>query len=253
MSKSGGAGSNTQKLKERCLEKLIGFQDLEYNYLDKEEGNRETAKPWSSCEQECRRCSKVIGVLLAAVSGVFFTLCSVTVKLVKSLDPLNIMLARATVQFVLILPILALVNLDMKAIRANRFYILIHGLVGSLTVLSIFIGFSRLPVGDAATIIFSSPVLVMIASWLLLGEHCGVYRFFVVIVLLSGVLLVAQPPFLLKLIFTVAQPTFLLNQIFTAPQPPFLLKLIFTVAQPPFLLKLIFTVVQPTFHPSFSN
>ncbi|XP_023321244.1 uncharacterized protein LOC111695975 isoform X5 [Eurytemora carolleeae] len=147
MSKSGGAGSNTQKLKERCLEKLIGFQDLEYNYLvslDKEEGNRETAKPWSSCEQECRRCSKVIGVLLAAVSGVFFTLCSVTVKLVKSLDPLNIMLARATVQFVLILPILALVNLDMKAIRANRFYILIHGLVGSLTVLSIFIGFSRI-------------------------------------------------------------------------------------------------------------
>ena len=32
--------------------------------------------------------------LYSGVLGVFFTLCSVTVKLVKSLDPLNIMLGK---------------------------------------------------------------------------------------------------------------------------------------------------------------
>ena len=75
------------------------------------------------------------------------------------------------------------------------------GLIGCLTVTCIFIGFARLPVGDAATIIFCSPIFVMIFSHVVLREHCGLYRVFVIVLLILGVTLIAKPPFLVKLIF----------------------------------------------------
>ena len=75
------------------------------------------------------------------------------------------------------------------------------GIVGCMTVTCIFIGFARLPVGDAATIIFCSPIFVMIFSHIILKEHCGIYRVFVISFLLAGVVLIAKPPFLMKLIF----------------------------------------------------
>ncbi len=50
------------------------------------------------------------------------------------------------------------------------------GVIGCLTVTCIFIGFARLPVGDAATIIFCSPIFVMVFSHVILREHCGLYR-----------------------------------------------------------------------------
>ena len=65
----------------------------------------------------------------------------------------------------------------------------------------IFIGFARLPVGDAATIIFCSPIFVMIFSHVVLREHCGLYRVFVILLLIIGVILIAKPPFLVKLLF----------------------------------------------------
>ena len=96
-------------------------------------------------------------------------------------------------------------------------------MIGCLTVTCIFIGFARLPVGDAATIIFCSPIFVMIFSHVILREHCGLYRFifintihsqiitwsliiiyyrfYVIGLLLVGVVLIAKPPFLLKILF----------------------------------------------------
>ena len=56
--------------------------------------------------------------------------------------------------------------------------------------------FNRLPVGDAATIIFCSPIFVMIFSHIMLREHCGIYRFIVIGLLMVGVILIAKPPFL---------------------------------------------------------
>ena len=59
---------------------------------------------------------------------------------------------------------------------------------------------TRLPVGDAATIIFCSPIFVMIFSHILLREHCGIYRFIVIGFLMIGVILIAKPPFLTRIL-----------------------------------------------------
>ena len=52
----------------------------------------------------------------------------------------------------------------------------ISGLISCLSVICIFISFSHLSVGDASTIIFCSPIFVMVFSNIFLREHCGLYR-----------------------------------------------------------------------------
>ena len=81
-----------------------------------------------------------------------------------------------------------------------RILVYVQGVIGCLTVTCIFIGFARLPVGDAATIIFCSPIFVMIFSHILLREHCGMFRFVVIGMLMVGVILIAKPPFLTKIL-----------------------------------------------------
>ena len=62
------------------------------------------------------------------------------------------------------------------------------------------IGFTRLPVGDAAAIIFSSPIYVMLFSHVILRDHCGLFKFLVTCFLMSGIILIAMPTFLMKIL-----------------------------------------------------
>ena len=59
----------------------------------------------------------------------------------------------------------------------------------------IFISFARLPLGDATTILASSPVIVMVLSTCFFREWCGVYRVVAATSLLAGVILISKPPF----------------------------------------------------------
>ncbi len=145
--------------------------------------------------------SKFIGIFLAAVSGLFFTLCSVMVKLLRRIDPSEVLLFRAIVQLALTIPIMALARANPLGPKNVRLMVYFQGVVGCLTVTCIFIGFARLPVGDAATIIFCSPIFVMIFSHIILREHCGMFRLLVISLLMIGVVLIAKPPFLNRLLF----------------------------------------------------
>lgn len=140
---------------------------------------------------------KFVGIFLAAVSGLFFTLCSVTVKLLHRIDPSEVLLFRAIVQLVLTIPMLIFMKANPLGPKGVRLIVYLQGVIGCLTVSCIFIGFARLPVGDAATIIFCSPIFVMVFSYVLLNEHCGIFRVFVIGLLLFGVILIAKPPFLI--------------------------------------------------------
>eukprot|EP00095_Tigriopus_kingsejongensis_P009182 snap_masked-scaffold145_size311916-processed-gene-2.8 protein:Tk09182 transcript:snap_masked-scaffold145_size311916-processed-gene-2.8-mRNA-1 annotation:"transmembrane protein " len=149
----------------------------------------------------CDSHMKFVGIFLAAVSGLFFTLCSVTVKLLPRVDPSEVLLFRAIVQLVVVVPILMVTKSNPLGPKGVRLVVYLQGIIGCLTVTCVFIGFARLPVGDAATIIFCSPLFVMVFSHVILREHCGLYRVFVISILMAGVVLIAKPPFLMKLIF----------------------------------------------------
>jgi len=67
---------------------------------------------------------------------------------------------------------------------------------GGLRILFIFTSFARLPLGDSTTILFSSPVIVMVLSMFILHERCGIFRVVAATTLLGGVILISKPPFI---------------------------------------------------------
>ena len=75
-------------------------------------------------------------------------------------------------------------------------YLFLLALTGGLRILFIFTSLARLPLGDATTIFSSSPVLVMVLSVFILKEKCGVFRVLAAVILVSGVILIAKPPFI---------------------------------------------------------
>ena len=70
-----------------------------------------------------------------------------------------------------------------------------------MTLALLYYSFRKLPLGDATTIIFSSPVIVIALSFLFLREPCGLLRIVVICTLCAGVVLVSKPPFIFQVIF----------------------------------------------------
>ncbi|XP_034250367.1 solute carrier family 35 member G1-like [Thrips palmi] len=138
------------------------------------------------------------GIFLALVSGMFFTMSSAAVKALRSVDPMELLVIRSLVQVVVVLPVALYSGVGVLGPKGHRGLLQLQGVVGALTLVLLFFSFRRLPLGDATTIIFSSPVFVLILSFLFLREPCGFFRTLVVCMLLTGVVLISKPPFLFQ-------------------------------------------------------
>jgi len=111
-------------------------------------------------------------------------------------DPMELLIWRAFIQCALSMPIALYRRENLLGPKGGKGLQFIQGMVGGTTLVLLYYAFRLLPLGDAATIIFSSPVVVMSMSFFMLGEHCGVYRTFIVFLLIGGVALITKPPFL---------------------------------------------------------
>ncbi|KAJ9598503.1 hypothetical protein L9F63_010823 [Diploptera punctata] len=128
--------------------------------------------------------------------GAFFTLSSAAVKALKNLDPMELLVIRTTLQCIAMFPIAVKRGENLLGPKGQRLLLQLQGIVGGSTLVLLFFTFRRLPLGDATTIIFSSPVFVMIMSFLFLREPCGFFRTLIVCLLLTGVVLISKPPFI---------------------------------------------------------
>ncbi|XP_032453024.1 solute carrier family 35 member G1-like [Nasonia vitripennis] len=139
------------------------------------------------------------GIFFAFVSGIFFTISSAFVKGIKSVDPMILLSLRAIVQIIVMLIVVCKESKNILGPRDYRLLNQFQGIVGGMTLTLMFYSFRKLPLGDATTIIFSSPVIVIILSFVFLKEPCGVLRITVMCALVAGVVLVARPPFLFEM------------------------------------------------------
>lgn len=165
------------------------------------------------------------GPLLAFMSGTFFTLSSAAVKALSNVNPMELLVIRSIVQVIFMVAIALYTGHNLIGPKGHRillqiqvcigvfskylkekakmksFLFLFQGIVGGLTLVLLFFTFRRLPLGDATTIIFSSPVFVMVLSFIILREPCGFFRAIIIALLLTGVILIAKPPFIFQVIF----------------------------------------------------
>ncbi|CAK9813234.1 Solute carrier family 35 member G1 [Anthophora quadrimaculata] len=142
--------------------------------------------------------TKWFGVFLAFLSGTFFTISSALVKAVQNVHPMVLLGIRAILQMLVMAGVAMKVSKSLFGPKGQRMLLHLQGVVGGATLSLLYYSFRKLPIGDATTIIFSSPVIVIALSFILLKEPCGILRVIVMCALFAGVVFVAKPPFLFQ-------------------------------------------------------
>ena len=118
-------------------------------------------------------CNRSFGLLLAFISGVLMTAYSSMIKMLDDMDSMQVVVIRGVLQLVIMGSIACFKNLSFAGARERHVPIVLFlvSLTGGLRLLFIFTSFSRLPLGDSTTIVFSSPVFVMMFSICILKEN----------------------------------------------------------------------------------
>lgn len=136
-----------------------------------------------------------LGLVLATLSSLFFSLCSVIVKGLVHVHPMEL----AACRFVgVLLPTIPIViwRGDHVYPRGRRIMLLLRSFVGTTGLMLSFYAFRLMPLADASVIVFSVPVFVAIFARLFLKEPCGLWNIVCVLLTLIGVVLITRPPLL---------------------------------------------------------
>ena len=138
-----------------------------------------------------RKCS--MGILLAAVSCIFFATSALIVK-VSKLHPMELLAFRGLVQGILITPFVISSRSSLLP-KGSMSLLFARATLGSVALVMSFASIHWIPLADAATVIFTSPVFVSIFACVCLSELCTWFDVAMIAMTLLGVLLVSQPTF----------------------------------------------------------
>lgn len=134
-----------------------------------------------------------LGLVLATLSSLFFSLCSVIVKWMVDVDPM----ALAAYRYIgVLLPAIPIVVYKEQAFfpAGKRIMLLLRSFTGTVSLMLSFYAFRHMPLADASVIVFSVPVFTAIFARMFLKEPCGIFNIFSVILTLIGVVLITRPP-----------------------------------------------------------
>ena len=138
------------------------------------------------------KCS--IGILLASISCIFFATSALIVK-VSALHPMELLCVRGLLQGIFVLPIVISSKRSILDPKDCQSLLLARAILGSVSLILAFNSIHLIPLADAATVIFTSPVFVSIFACMCLGEICSVFDVCMILLTLVGVLLVSKPSF----------------------------------------------------------
>lgn len=131
------------------------------------------------------------GVLLATLSSLFFSLCSVIVKGLSEINPIELAMFR----FIGLLPAIPIVLYKQETVfpDGKRILLLLRSFVGATSLICSFYAFRHMELGDASTILFSTPVFVAIFAKLFLKEPCGLFNVGTIGLTVLGIIFITTP------------------------------------------------------------
>ena len=151
--------------------------------------------------QEFSENSKLFGMFLMAMAGLFLTFSNLFVQLAieankKRIPTLEIVFARSFVQLMLLIPWLLYYRVTITTERKNLAPLVIMGICGFLSVTFIYLGIDKVPLGDATVITFTSPVFTTFFAYALLSESCSFVDGICGLISFTGVIIAARPDFI---------------------------------------------------------
>lgn len=138
------------------------------------------------------------GISIVILACLLSALHSVFVRYVKEeLHPMQVSFTRFVLQLVFPIPLMIYHKVPLlPETRTVGLMLLTRGLFGMVALTLFFYSLYFTRVGDATAIFFGSPVFACIFARLFLKEAIGIVEIILVFVVIGGVFMIAQPPFL---------------------------------------------------------
>lgn len=133
-----------------------------------------------------------MGLVLATLSSLFFSLCSVIVKSLREVNPAEMAIFRFLGVLLPAIPIV-IYKSEHPFPKGRRLILILRSFIGTTGLMLSFYAFRHMPLADASVIVFSVPVFVAIFARIFLKESCGLFNIVTVCLTLIGVILITRP------------------------------------------------------------
>ncbi|XP_029383506.1 solute carrier family 35 member G1 [Echeneis naucrates] len=137
-----------------------------------------------------------LGLFYAFLATVFFSIIAVLVKTIQGMHAIEISAIRCFFQMIFVMPLLIYHKTGFLGPRDKRIYLVLRGFIGSNAMILLFYAVQQMPLADATVIMFSNPVFTSLLAWIFLKERCTIWDCVFTVFTITGVILIARPPFL---------------------------------------------------------
>ncbi|XP_028822271.1 solute carrier family 35 member G1 [Denticeps clupeoides] len=137
-----------------------------------------------------------LGLLYGLLASVFFSLVALLVKRIQGVHAVEISAMRCFFQMLFVVPLMIYYNTGFLGPPGMRVYLFLRGFLGSNAMILLFYAVQQMPLADATVIMFSNPVFTALLAWIFLKERCTIWDLVFTAFTLTGVILIARPPFL---------------------------------------------------------
>ncbi|XP_049320987.1 solute carrier family 35 member G1 [Astyanax mexicanus] len=137
-----------------------------------------------------------LGLVYTLLASVFFSIAALLVKKIEGMHAVEISAIRCFFQMLFVIPPMIYYNTGFIGPRGMRIYLFLRGFLGSNAMILLYYAVLQMPLADATVIMFSNPVFTSLLAWIFLKERCTIWDVVFTVFTLTGVILIARPPFL---------------------------------------------------------
>ncbi|KAM4636940.1 solute carrier family 35 member G1 [Discoglossus pictus] len=137
-----------------------------------------------------------LGLFYTILSALFFSSSSLLVKKIEDLHSVQISAIRCVFQMLFVLPGLIYYKVGFLGPKDQRIYLFLRGFLGSSAMILLYYAVQSMPLADATVITFSSPAFTCIFACIFLKEKCSIWDIIFMLFTITGVVLIARPPFI---------------------------------------------------------
>ncbi|TRY75901.1 hypothetical protein TCAL_00676 [Tigriopus californicus] len=183
-------------------DEVITIEDEPTAVLSSEYENLDiTPEHWSTslfvCQKNRTSREATLGILIVVWAGLIFTFANVIQKVIApELNFWHLLFYRSIAQLLFISGFLIYKKKSIFPTYNLRLMIRLvtQGILGGLLLLCIFVAIKNVPLGNASSIFFCTPVFTFIFAVFMLKERMGCYRGLISILMITGVILITRPP-----------------------------------------------------------
>ncbi|CAG2170137.1 unnamed protein product [Oppiella nova] len=136
------------------------------------------------------------GIMMSILSVIAFSVASVIVKIITDLHSLQVLFIRCTFQLIFYIVPVIYHRHNVFGVPGHRIDLFLRAICGTSAAIFIYQAYRLIPLGDATTIQFSSPVIVIFLAVFILKEPLTWLQGCTGIITFVGVIVIAKPEFI---------------------------------------------------------